>query len=133
MPIPSCRVIARHERRGRRYYAGVLALLDHDESGGQTLDAPILIRTAEITPDAMLRVPVGATLVRHSTPAGEVAETHTKAAGLLSALGDVIDGQDPMAEERARTRVRFHQYLDDQSTVRLLDGLGLGLGSGAPS
>lgn len=50
---------------------------------------------------------------------------------LLSALGDVIDGQDPMAEERARTRVRFHQYLDDQSTVRLLDGLGLG--SGAPS
>jgi CDP-glycerol glycerophosphotransferase (TagB/SpsB family) len=52
---------------------------------------------------------------------------------LLSALGDVIDGRDPMAEERARTRVRFHQYLDDQSTVRLLDGLGLGLGSGAPS
>jgi phenazine biosynthesis protein phzE len=85
----ACRVIARHERRGRRYYAGVLALLDHDESGRQTLDAPILIRTAEITPDGMLRVPVGATLVRHSTPAGEVAETHTKAAGLLSALGAV--------------------------------------------
>ncbi|HEU4346655.1 MAG TPA: aminodeoxychorismate/anthranilate synthase component II, partial [Actinoplanes sp.] len=29
----------------------------------------------------------GATLVRHSTPAGEVAETHTKAAGVLAALG----------------------------------------------
>ncbi|BEL08798.1 phenazine-specific anthranilate synthase component I [Actinoplanes sichuanensis] len=85
----ACRVIARHERRGRRYYAGVLALLDHDDSGRQTLDAPILIRTAEITPDGLLRVPVGATLVRHSTPAGEVAETHTKAAGLLSALGAV--------------------------------------------
>jgi phenazine biosynthesis protein phzE len=85
----ACRVIARHERRGRRYYAGVLALLDHDASGRQTLDAPILIRTAEITPDGVLRVPVGATLVRHSTPAGEVAETHTKAAGLLSALGAV--------------------------------------------
>jgi phenazine biosynthesis protein phzE len=85
----ACRVIARHERRGRRYYAGVLALLDHDADGRQTLDAPILIRTAEITPDGMLRVPVGATLVRHSTPAGEVAETHTKAAGLLSALGAV--------------------------------------------
>jgi phenazine biosynthesis protein phzE len=85
----ACRVIARHERRGRRYYAGVIALLDHDESGRQTLDAPILIRTAEITPDGVLRVPVGATLVRHSTPAGEVAETHTKAAGLLSALGAV--------------------------------------------
>jgi phenazine biosynthesis protein phzE len=83
----ACRVIARHERRGRGYYAGVLALLGHDEQGRQTLDAPILIRTAEISPHGTLRVPVGATLVRHSTPAGEVAETHTKAAGVLAALG----------------------------------------------
>jgi phenazine biosynthesis protein phzE len=85
----ACRVIARHERRGRGYYAGVLALLDHDEAGRQTLDAPILIRTAEISPAGDLRVPVGATLVRHSTAAGEVAETHTKAAGILAALGAV--------------------------------------------
>ena len=83
----ACRVIARHERRGRGYYAGVLALLGHDETGRQTLDAPILIRTAEIDPAGTLRVPVGATLVRHSTAAGEVAETHTKAAGVLAALG----------------------------------------------
>ncbi|WP_045748427.1 anthranilate synthase family protein [Actinoplanes rectilineatus] len=93
----ACRVIARHERRGRRYYAGVLALLDHDDAGDQTLDAPILIRTAEITPDGALRVPVGATLVRHSTPAGEVAETHTKAAGMLAALGAI-----PSAPSRVR-------------------------------
>jgi phenazine biosynthesis protein phzE len=65
----------------------VLALLGHDEAGRQTLDAPILIRTAEFSPDGLLRVPVGATLVRHSTSAGEVAETHTKAAGVLTALG----------------------------------------------
>ncbi|MET7671273.1 chorismate-binding protein, partial [Micromonospora luteifusca] len=83
----ACRVIARHERRGRGYYAGVLALLGHDETGRQTLDAPILIRTAEISPTGRLRVPVGATLVRHSTAAGEVAETHAKAAGVLAALG----------------------------------------------
>jgi phenazine biosynthesis protein phzE len=83
----ACRVIARHERRGRGYYGGVLALLGHDEQGRQTLDAPILIRTASIGADGTLRVPVGATLVRHSTPAGEVAETHTKAAGVLAALG----------------------------------------------
>ncbi|MCZ7436649.1 chorismate-binding protein [Micromonospora sp. WMMC241] len=83
----ACRVIARHERAGRRYYAGVLALLGRDEAGRQTLDAPILIRTAEITGDGELRVPVGATLVRHSTAAGEVAETHAKAAGVLAALG----------------------------------------------
>ncbi|GAA0585603.1 phenazine biosynthesis protein PhzE [Paractinoplanes ferrugineus] len=83
----ACRVIARHERRGRGYYAGVLALLGHDDEGRQTLDAPILIRSAEIAADGTLRVPVGATLVRHSTAAGEVAETHTKAAGILAALG----------------------------------------------
>ncbi|GAA3338651.1 hypothetical protein GCM10020358_19470 [Amorphoplanes nipponensis] len=65
----------------------MLALLGHDDQGRQTLDAPILIRTAEISPAGRLRVPVGATLVRHSTPAGEVAETHTKAAGVLAALG----------------------------------------------
>jgi phenazine biosynthesis protein phzE len=82
----ACRVIARHERRGRRYYAGVLALLGYDAAGRQTLDAPILIRTAEIYPSGQLRVPVGATLVRHSTAEGEVAETHTKAAGVLAAF-----------------------------------------------
>ncbi|GGN05372.1 phenazine biosynthesis protein phzE [Actinoplanes campanulatus] len=102
----ACRVIARHERRGRRYYAGVLALLDHDEQGRQTLDAPILIRTAEISPDGSLRVPVGATLVRHSTAAGEVAETHTKAAGLLSALGAVPSQPLPVRGTAQTAEVR---------------------------
>ncbi|MET7423369.1 anthranilate synthase family protein [Dactylosporangium sp. NPDC005555] len=83
----ACRVVARHERRGRGYYGAVLALIGSDAQGRQTLDAPILIRTADISGDGRLRVPVGATLVRHSTPAGEVAETHTKAAGVLAALG----------------------------------------------
>ncbi|MFV2020234.1 anthranilate synthase family protein [Micromonospora sp. LOL_023] len=83
----ACRVIARHEVGGRRYYAGVLALLGHDDAGGQTLDAPILIRAAEIGLDGDVRVPVGATLVRHSTAAGEVAETHAKASAVLAALG----------------------------------------------
>ncbi|MFC4106386.1 anthranilate synthase family protein [Micromonospora zhanjiangensis] len=86
----ACRVIARRERRGRRYYAGVLALLGHDDRGRQTLDAPILIRTAEISPTGRVRVPVGATLVRHSTPAGEVAETYAKAAGVLAAFGVAV-------------------------------------------
>ncbi|MFD7325588.1 anthranilate synthase family protein [Streptomyces sp. NPDC059875] len=83
----ACRVIERHESGGRGYYAGALALLGTDENGGQTLDSPILIRTADISRDGALRVPVGATLVRHSDPAGEVAETHAKAAGVLAALG----------------------------------------------
>ncbi|MFF4102341.1 anthranilate synthase family protein [Streptomyces sp. NPDC001903] len=83
----ACRVIERYEAGGRGYYAGALALLGVDASGSQTLDSPILIRTADIAADGTLRVPVGATLVRHSDPAGEVAETHAKAAGVLAALG----------------------------------------------
>lgn len=83
----ACRVIGRYEAGGRGYYAGALALLGQDPAGAQTLDSPILIRTADIAADGTLRVPVGATLVRHSDPAGEVAETHAKAAGVLAALG----------------------------------------------
>ncbi|MEV8534593.1 anthranilate synthase family protein [Streptomyces sp. NPDC051211] len=87
----ACRVIERYEPRGdgdgRGYYAGALALLGRDAAGGQTLDSPILIRTADIAADGTLKVGVGATLVRHSDPAGEVAETHAKAAGVLAALG----------------------------------------------
>lgn len=83
----ACRVIERYETGGRGYYAGALALLGLDAAGAQTLDSPILIRTADIDGDGVLRVPVGATLVRHSDPAGEVAETHAKAAGVLAALG----------------------------------------------
>ncbi len=44
---------------------------------------------------------------------------------LLAALGDLIDGRDPMAEERGRARLRFHYYRDHRSTERLLDGLGI--------
>ncbi|GIF12120.1 anthranilate synthase family protein [Actinoplanes teichomyceticus] len=111
----ACRVIARHERRGRRYYAGVLALLSVSDRGEQTLDAPILIRTAEITPDGTLRVPVGATLVRHSTAAGEVAETHTKAAGVLAALGAAtiaVRDQAPPAVGEAELRTLAERNVD---------------------
>ncbi|MFD4118160.1 anthranilate synthase family protein [Streptomyces niveus] len=88
----ACRVITRYEPPGRDgvgrgYYAGALALVGRDAGGAETLDSPILIRTADIDADGRLRVPVGATLVRHSDPAGEVAETHAKAAGVLAALG----------------------------------------------
>ncbi|MFC5800360.1 anthranilate synthase family protein [Streptomyces formicae] len=88
----ACRVIERYEPlgrdgAGRGYYAGALALLGRDAGGAQTLDSPILIRTADISATGEVRVPVGATLVRHSDPLSEVAETHAKAAGVLAALG----------------------------------------------
>ncbi|MFD5025484.1 anthranilate synthase family protein [Streptomyces sp. NPDC058373] len=83
----ACRVIERYEPGGRGYYAGALALLSTDASGAQSLDSPLLIRTADIDAAGLVRVQVGATLVRGSDPAGEVAETHAKAAGVLAALG----------------------------------------------
>ncbi|MGW5674919.1 anthranilate synthase family protein [Streptomyces sp. NPDC003860] len=87
-PLESaCRVINRYEPRGRGYYSGVVALVGRDERGRRALDSAILIRTADIDRTGRLSIGVGATLVRHSDPASEVAETHAKAAGLLAALG----------------------------------------------
>lgn len=110
----ACRVIERHEVGGRGYYAGALALVGHDSGGAQTLDSPILIRTADIDPAGRLRVPVGATLVRGSDPAGEVAETHAKAAGVLAALG--VRPSRPR-EESTRPRLA-----DDPRVRAALDG-----------
>jgi phenazine biosynthesis protein phzE len=111
----ACSVIRRHERSPRGYYSGVAALFTpraHIAEGepSHDLDAPILIRTAYLE-DGRLRVPVGATLVRHSDPYGEVSETHGKAAGVLGAIGAVdrdaaavaaslLDEDAPTAEPR---------------------------------
>ncbi|WP_327676388.1 anthranilate synthase family protein [Kitasatospora sp. NBC_00458] len=82
------RVIRRYERSGRGYYSGALALIGRSASGGQLLDSPICIRAADVDPaTGRLAVRVGATLVRHSDPDSEVAETHAKAAGVLTAIG----------------------------------------------
>ncbi len=52
----------------------------------RTLDSAILIRTADIDPGGPVRISVGATLVRHSSPMAEAAETRAKAAVLRAAL-----------------------------------------------
>lgn len=111
----ACRVIERYESGGRGYYAGALALLGRDANGAQTLDSPILIRTADIAPDGSLKVPVGATLVRHSDPESEVAETHAKAAGVLAALG-VRPGRPGAEADRPRlaSDPRVQAALDDR-------------------
>ncbi len=116
----ACRVIERHEPagtdgRGRGYYAGALALIGRDAGGAQTLDSPILIRTADIAADGRLRVPVGATLVRASDPHSEVAETHAKAAGVLTALGA------RQAPERAGSAERPPRLADDPRVRAALD------------
>ena len=88
-PLESaCRVIARHEPEGRGYYSGLVALLGRDDRGDAELDSAILIRTADIDAEGQVRISVGATVVRHSDPHSEVAETRAKAAGLLAAMAD---------------------------------------------
>lgn len=93
----ACAVIRRHETKPRGYYSGVAALFTPNAEGGHDVDAPILIRTVYLE-DGQLRVPVGATLVRHSDPFGEVSETHGKAAGVLGAIGAIA--RDVVAETR---------------------------------
>ncbi|WP_109471618.1 anthranilate synthase family protein [Ornithinimicrobium cavernae] len=99
----ACAVIRRHEPAGRGYYSGVLALLEREEGPGmpggrvtadvpgvvgpESLDAPILIRAAHLDGGGTVTVSAGATLVRHSDPVSEVAETTAKASGMLAALG----------------------------------------------
>jgi phenazine biosynthesis protein phzE len=94
----ACRLIRKYEAEGRGYYAGALALIGRDESGRPTADSPIIIRTAEVAPDGTLNVTAGATLVRDSDPASEVAETAAKAGGILSAFGLVPRASGTPAE-----------------------------------
>ncbi len=83
----ACRLIKRYEPEGRGYYGAALALLGRDQDGAPTADSPIVIRTADVSPSGELKVSAGATLVRDSNPAYEVAETLAKAGGILTAFG----------------------------------------------
>ncbi|MGW1729350.1 chorismate-binding protein [Streptomyces sp. NPDC002306] len=97
----ACQVIARRKPAGRGYYSGVAALMGRDRDGRSTLDSTILIRTADVSETGRLRLGVGATIVRHSQPALESAETRTKAKGVLQAFRD----PDPRTRPAGRTRV----------------------------
>ncbi|AZS40870.1 Anthranilate synthase component 1 [Microbacterium oxydans] len=116
----ACAVIRRHEQKPRDYYSGVAALFSPNADGGHDLDAPILIRTVYLQ-DGALSVPVGATLVRHSDPMGEVSETHGKAAGVLGAIG-AID-RDHVAEARSDADAPgdAHALADDPTVAELLE------------
>lgn len=116
----ACAVIRRHEQKPRGYYSGVAALFSPNADGGHDLDAPILIRTVYLQ-DGALSVPVGATLVRHSDPMGEVSETHGKAAGVLGAIG--ATDRDHVAEARSDADAPgdAHALADDPTVAELLE------------
>src|SRR5699024_7013084 len=131
----ACRLIRRYEHRGRGYYAALAALVGRNADGSSTVDAPILIRTADIDTSGNLLVRAGATLVRDSDPEYETAETHAKAAGILSAFGladgrDDTSGHDAFAYEDellialgSRNNRLSSFWLSDQSATRPVDGL----------
>ncbi|MFH8534725.1 anthranilate synthase family protein [Streptomyces tendae] len=118
----AAKVIARYEPEGRGYYSGVLALIGRDDLGRRTLDSAILIRTADIDAAGRIGIGVGATLVRHSDPGAEIAETRAKAAGLLAALQS--RGPDRFADH---PRVREALARRNESIA----GFWLGTGNGA--
>jgi phenazine biosynthesis protein phzE len=123
----ACTVIARHETSPRGYYSGVAALFtpraaaDENDPVTHDLDAPILIRTAYLV-DGRLRVPVGATLVRHSDPYGEVSETHGKAAGVLGAIGAIPRDAAPvpLATDPDAPALERPRLADDPAIAELL-------------
>lgn len=120
----ACRVITRYEPNGRGYYGGVAALIGRDASGARTLDSAILIRTADIrTRDdgtGHLEVGVGATLVRHSDPAAEIAETRAKAAGMLMALRatERLEGHPRVQEALRQRKATISRFWRDDAGER---------------
>lgn len=79
-------IVRKYESSGRGYYSGILALIETDISGRESVDSCVLIRTAHISSVGSLRLTVGATIVRHSDPMSEVAETAAKASAMLHTL-----------------------------------------------
>jgi phenazine biosynthesis protein phzE len=142
----ACRLIKRYETEGRGYYGAALALIGRDPSGRPTADSPIVIRTADVSPDGALRVTSGATLVRDSEAAYEVAETHAKAGGILAAFGlveqataaaegldELVHDEDVVIALGSRNQRLSRFWLTDQAgappapevkgrTVAILDG-----------
>jgi phenazine biosynthesis protein phzE len=124
----ACRLIKQYEPEGRGYYGAALAILGRDASGGPVVDSPIVIRSADVDLEGRLKVTAGATLVRDSDPAYEVAETHAKAGGILSAfglvppaptpsanVGELVNDEDVLLALNARNRRLSRFWLTDQS------------------
>src|SRR4051794_3916240 len=124
----ACRLIKQYETEGRGYYGAALAILGRDAQGGPVVDSPIVIRTADVDLDGRLTVTAGATLVRDSDPAYEVAETHAKAGGILSAFGlvppapasganvtELVNDEDVLLTLNQRNRRLSSFWLTDQA------------------
>lgn len=135
-PIESAfRVIKKREPGARGYYGSVLALIGTDAEEKPTLDAPILIRTAQIDAKGGIAIGAGTTIVHHSVPEDEVKETHAKAAGIMRAFGlqtaggnrpalnlaPVIASDDVQIALAKRNKDLSRFWIDDQSEAFTLE------------
>jgi phenazine biosynthesis protein phzE len=124
----ACRLIKAYEPEGRGYYGAALAIFGRDADGTPVVDSPIVIRTADVDLDGRLTVTAGATLVRDSDPVHEVAETHAKAGGILSAFGladpppatdvdvvELVNDEDVLLALNSRNQRLASFWLTDQS------------------
>jgi phenazine biosynthesis protein phzE len=124
----ACRLIEKYEPEGRGYYGAALAIFGRDADGAPVVDSPIVIRTADVGLDGRVTVTAGATLVRDSDPAYEVAETQAKAGGILAAFGlaapaprpsvdvaELVNDEDVLLSLNARNRRLASFWLTDQS------------------
>ncbi|MDR0625777.1 MAG: anthranilate synthase family protein [Bifidobacteriaceae bacterium] len=95
------RVIKRTESSGRGYYGGIAAIVRNQGRKGFEMDSSILIRTADISGGGLSRIGVGATIVRHSDPRQECAETEAKAETIAAAFGVKRSSETAMNEAAA--------------------------------
>ena len=80
------RILKKYEKHPRAYYAATIAMIGLDENNTPFLDAPITIRSLELSSKGHLKCQAGATLVQSSQAKEEVKETEAKLAGLLNAI-----------------------------------------------
>ncbi|MEK9657393.1 MAG: anthranilate synthase family protein [bacterium] len=105
------RVLTRYEKESRSYYSAMIAMIGRDEEGEVFLDAPITIRSLEISREGDLLAQVGATLVRSSKPADEVKETEAKLAGVIRSME---------AAEQSLPATPYPSLLSDESQQTLM-------------
>jgi len=122
----ACRIIARYEPQGRRYYAGVLALFGRSEQSTLLLDSAIMIRTADIDCTGHIKISVGATIVRHSEPSSEALETRAKAISVINAFSrptpeDLGDTPEIIAALQQRNTGISEFWLADFKTRNMLN------------
>ncbi|MDV8022667.1 anthranilate synthase family protein [Rhodococcus sp. IEGM 1330] len=112
--------IARRERRGRGYYSGIAGVYKPTPEG-YWFDSSIIIRTADITTEGLVRVTAGATIVRDSNPAAEAVETADKISHMIQAAGQMRPVKKPQCTQNPEIMALLARRTHDKAKM-WLDG-----------